>query len=177
MSEINVSTRGMRLKFDELQKRIKEVLSDDKVMSEVSSTLEKDMKFQARKGVDPEGRPYKPLSDRWVEKRKQIKDSKHGAYSPGRSNLTITGQLIDALRIAAESSSVSNTRRFLYTFLGDHTGYTFKNGKTTNSIPNEILAEYVQDQGRQIIGVRESLIPRIKRILVAAIRRAPEAFK
>jgi hypothetical protein len=177
MAEIKVSTRGLKMKFDDVQKRIKEVLSDYDVMSGVASVIEKDIRRQTRNGLDPDGAPLKELTTTWIEKRRTIEDSKHGAYKFDRSNLTVTGQLLDALRIVPEQGPLSNARRFLYFFVGQHSGYSFENAKDSKSISNDKLGKYVQDQGRNFVGVRESLVPRIKRMLVAAIRRAPEAFK
>lgn len=173
---VTVDTSKLKEKTEKVRKAIRNILADPSVMAEISSTLEVDIKRQTRSGKDPDGKKYKDLSPQWVKRRQQIVNAKHPAYSKERSNLTLTGELLDALRIFP-AEIVGLSRKILYEFKGMHSAYKTKDGKESTKISNEELAEYVQDQGRKIIGVRESLIPRIKRILIAAIRRAPEEFK
>ena len=172
-----VDTSGLERQKEALIAKMKEVLGRPEVMADVANELIDDIRYQSRRGISiVTEEKFPELSDNWIDQRSRVTDAKHQAFSRRRSNITVTGQLLDALR----HSLIGFGKIKLY-FEGQHNPYTIKGkrGKDyqTGSISNADLAEALQDQGREFLGVRESIIPRIKKILAAAIRRSAKDFK
>lgn len=100
---------SIQIKFDpESIKRVEaqtreafnKVIASKKLLDEVGQTVVDDIKFQTRRGQSiPTGSRLKPLSKRWKETRAQIAEATdtQETFSPNRSNLTVTGQLLDSL--------------------------------------------------------------------------------
>lgn len=152
------------------------ILQDQKVIAEVAQMIIKDIQYQTRRGVSAiDGSKFKPLSMSWIKMRKRIVSPTHPTFNPTRSNLTISGQLLESIKYESKGQG-----RIRFYFDGDHEPYKItgvKGNKKGQSLtigkkmPNEKLAGYVEAQGRPFFGVRKSLEPRISKILVAAIRR------
>jgi hypothetical protein len=205
----------MKIKFNrdtiskaegDIKNKLKKVLSEPQLLSEVAEVAINDIKFQARRGVSSKnGQRFKPLSKEWIEKRDRISQATdtHPAYSKNRSNITITGQLLDALR-----KSITGSKITLF-FAGFHYPYKIKYlewfvrkkkkrrinlGKTVKGfqtsaggisyvntgnsgtysvgkrISNDKLSGYVNEI-RPFFYLRESLLPRLKSVVIRYIRR------
>lgn len=109
----------------------------------------------------------------WIDIRRAISDSQptHPAFKDDRSNLTLTGKLLDSIKYENKGSG-----RVRFYFEGQHHPYKLTNTRGRviqigSRMDNADLAGYVEAGGRPFFGVRKSLEPRISRILVAAIRR------
>lgn len=108
----------------------------------------------------------------YPEIRKYISESTdtHSTFSPNRSNLTITGQLLDAI-----TRVISSTGTLTVKFIDSiHRPYKIKTRKglmdVGKSITNDKLAQYVE-KDRPFFKVREALMPRLKAIAIKYIRR------
>lgn len=81
--------------------KVNSIIGEAALLNEVGDTIIKDIQFQTRRGVSPKtGERFKPTKKSWREKREKIAEATntHEAYSKNRSNLTLTGQLLDSLR-------------------------------------------------------------------------------
>ena len=175
---------SITVKFDkESIKRVEEqtrtafekVIANRKLLNEVGEIVVTDIQFQTRRGQSiPNNARLKPLSKKWRETRGQIADATdtHPAYSQRRSNLTLTGQLLDALTWRIVKSGVietlfKSTRRRAYFFRRLDGRIT----KRETTISNEELAEYVQ-KDRPFVGIRPQITDRIKIKVLEYLRRS-----
>lgn len=176
---------SIQIKFDpesikrvEVQTReaFNKVIANKKLLDEVGQTVVDDIKFQTRRGQSiPTGSRLKPLSKRWVETRGQIGEATdtQETFSPKRSNLTLTGQLLDSLTWRIVGKGLIETL-----FKGEKRRPYFIKPKTKkgvrkieSKISNEQLAEFVQ-KDRPFVGVRDQVVKRIRLIVISYLRRS-----
>lgn len=172
------------------------VIANRTMMNEIGQTVVQDIAFQTRSGksIPNQGEKFNPLSEAWIKERKQIIET-HETFSQKRSNLTVTGQLINSMKHV-----ILGPGKIAIDFIGTHKPYvqkyvtsfrrktkagkriTVQTGKTGTRkvgkpIPNQDLARYVAEGGRPFVGVREQVKQRINRIVLAYIRRASRVFE
>ena len=97
-------------------------------------------------------------------------NSTHPSYSAGKSNLTITGELLDAIRVKFITSKLS----FVFGALKrKHKKYKGKKGRHKSATPSLQELLEIQNETRPILQVfqNQSFLSNIERKLVAAIRR------
>lgn len=191
---------GISVKLDNksvarVEKSVREsfekVINNQNLLKDIGTVVIKDIQFQTRKGK------LKPLSDEWVNERKKIAKATatHPAYSARRSNLTLTGQLLDSLKIIyskageviIEATGIHRPYKANYLKSWYRIGQSGKRHlvKSSNtgmrtigeSIENKKLAEYVADQGREFMKVREGLNRQLKNLVVAYIRRSSRVLR
>ncbi len=107
----------------DLTKKMKDLIKSPALLSEIADVAIKDIKFQARKGVSTKtGTKFAPLSDAWVREREKIGEETrtNDAFAPKRSNITITGQLLDSMKKRIVGNGIS-----IY-FSGIHKPYKAK---------------------------------------------------
>jgi hypothetical protein len=102
-----------KISIDVAEKGIKErvnlILKEPALLNMAGDAIIKDIQFQTRRGVSSvTGGRFKPTSKAWREKREKISESTNtnDAYSKNRSNLTLTGQLLDSLRKSVNAGVV-----------------------------------------------------------------------
>jgi hypothetical protein len=152
--------------------KIKEIVKSPALLSEVADVAIKDIQFQTRRGLTPDGNRFKPLSPKWIKERSKIEQATqvHEAFKANRSNVTITGQLLDAMSKIITRSGIA------IVFKGLHRPYQAKRVRTSGNrtigkpIDNDKLAGYVNEV-RPFFKIRESLLPRLKNIVIRYIRR------
>lgn len=184
-STIDAIERDMKVKAGALA-------HDPALLGEVADIVIKDIAYQVRIGVSPvDGKRFKPLSKEWREQRAEIAKATqtHAAFARNKSNLTLTGQLIDSLHKIFQGGAV------IIDFKDNHKPYnkkykdsfsrkgksggrssTVNSGKTGiyqvgKEIPNKELAEYVAERGRPFMAVREKLLEQLKKVVIKHIRR------
>lgn len=82
-------------------------------------------------------------------------------FDPNFSNLTFTGQMLNALR-----SVVDVTKRQVSIFVNDDR----RKGKY-EKLTNAEVAKHVADQGRPFLGLDQSGVKRVKQLLIENVRR------
>lgn len=179
-----------------LRVAINKVLSNRGMLSQIADDVIQDVKFQSRRGYSiPNNARFKDLKSSWIETRKQI--GKVGgvgdAFSPRRSNITVSGQLLDSM-----DKTIPGKGQFRIIFKGSHEPYLAEyknsffrrvNGKRKRINPerqgirvigeklsNEKLAGYIAEGGRPFVGVRTFMHIRINKIIVDHIRRSGRAL-
>jgi|694.fasta_scaffold02549_29 hypothetical protein len=156
--------------------KLKSVLENKQMLNEVGTLAVDMLKFSSRKGTSPvTGEKFKRLSKPWIKKRAKIAESTriHPAYSKSRSNLTLTGQLMDAIT----HSVVGRTVRIV--FDGFHEPYSIKTKKGISRVGKRIrnadLARFVAEAGRAFFGfgrvMEQKLLAQAKKIVIRYIRR------
>lgn len=153
--------------------KLNEIAKSPALLSEIAEVAITDIKFQARKGVSTEtNSKFKSLSPKWIKQRQKIAQATpvHETFKPNRSNITITGQLLDAMSKMLTKSGIA------IVFKGLHNPYFInrvrKSGIRTvgKKISNDDLSGYVNEV-RPFFKIRESLLPRLKNIVIRYIRR------
>jgi len=152
----------------EIAKKVKRASSKKKFELLIGEFITTRVRARARKG--------QPLNNTWhfpnlkpstIKARKALtKGGKHPAFSPARSNLTITGQLLDAVRF----DRLDDTSFLLFIA---PTKRKLELGTPPN---NKQLAGYLEEKGFTIFskkGIRlDRKIPlRIKQILLRFLRK------
>ena len=120
----------------------------------------------------------KALSSASVQIRKQIKKTGrtklHPAFSPARSNLTITGQLVESTRSKIEASKqeidffVPNTSRSPIRLSKNH---------KPKAITNSKVLGYLNDLGRGFLGLDSVAQGEIEKVITASLRRIIKSLK
>jgi hypothetical protein len=153
------------------------VIRNKELLNDIGETIITDIKFQTRRGNSIPGKSkLKPLTSKWIEKRRSIDEAQNTgqAFSPRRSNLTASGQLLESLKhkiVGAGKVIVDATgSRIPYFYTTKRKG--IQQRKKKHEPTNEELAEYVAEQGRPFLGIRDAIRDRIKRQVVAFIRRS-----
>lgn len=85
-----------------LRERFKKASEDTSLLKDIGETVVKNAKGEARLGKEPStGEKFKPFADnkRYPKQRKRIADrlGQGRNFKPKKSNLTITGQLIESI--------------------------------------------------------------------------------
>lgn len=101
---------------------------------------------------------------------KRTPTKKHPAFSPNRSNLTISGQLIDALDFKVTRTGfevfVKDSNRTAYSTLG-----LINRAKNSTPPNNQKLAEFLADAGRSFVGIDNKGLKQVSNIFEDEIRR------
>ena len=181
-----LNQESVRKSEDTVRRAFDRVIKSRNMLTLLGDTIVKDIQFQTRRGVSSvTGNQFKRLGDttgskKWVKLRGQIAAAQgtHAAYSQKRSNLTLSGQLLDAVNYTIQPARIN------FFFTGTHQPYRAaysersrksKSRKVSRTIgkplQNAKLADYVSLL-RPFFGVRKSLYPRLNRMVVAAIRRS-----
>ena len=156
--------------------RLNRVLSNKEMLGEVGDLAVDLIRQTTRKGTSTvTDQRFKPLSKPWIKKRDKIASSQgtHPTYAAKRSNLTLSGQLIDSIKRSVVGRMVT------IFFDGSHLPYRMKtrNGisRVGKIISNSKLAQYVADGGRPFFGFSKAfeskLLTQVKKVVIRYIRR------
>ena len=189
--EIKVDLSGLSKRVKKLDETIKLALTREPLLKEIGETAIKDIQFQTRRGINGEdSSKLKPLTRDWVKRRGDLAKRgvpTHAAFSKGRSNLTITGQLLDSIKI-----KIIKGATVMIGFTGMHKGYSIpylssfkrktkdgtqlvnsnRSGMTNpgDEISNAELASHIS-KSRPFFSIRPEMINRFKSIVIRYIRR------
>lgn len=194
---IKVNTQSIDRASATTRRFIEQVLRDEKLKKDAANTVINDIKFQSRRGKSPvTGSNFKKLSESWIAERSGIikTEGKPPYVSRNRSNISLSGQLLDSLvSIPANTSrtSLDIKIRFGGTHLPYKSAYkkswkvrnafgrgqtlTFVSKKTGirtigKRIRNEELAEYVQED-RPFMAIRPQIQKRLSALVQSEVRR------
>jgi hypothetical protein len=177
--KIKVNEKSIKTSELAIKSAVQKVLANKKMLQEVGDVVVEDIRFQARRGnFEKVGVASGPFSSGWLRLRRKIalNGKTHEAYSLNRKNVTLTGELLDAL-----TSKVLRSGVIKFLFEGRHKKYQYKgiDGTIKNagsSSSNADIAAGLEKQGFRFFRVREALQPRLKRIVISYIRRAARVF-
>ena len=175
MAKVNV-------KFDELGATRKLLKTFDKVKA--NKQMNKEIGETTVKRIQGEARRQKPLNAKrrfpslkqmTVAQRKRLAffNKTHPSFGPGKSNLTLTGQLIDAVVF-----EVRNTSIFISVEESRRKGYkTGPGGRSKKTLTNKELDKILRKIGFKLFTPRgvdsdTKLKKRLKNILLRTLRRA-----
>lgn len=174
MAKVNVKVNFVEKYFPAIAK----VAADDltKKAAEVGERLIKGKTRSGNQLVDGNSIRKQPaLSPAWVETRSKLASTNetHAAFSPRRSNLTFTGQLIDALTSKRMTSGRIGIQFFVNA--SQRAAYNRPDGRgrmSSAGLPNnQQLAGYLADQGREFVGLDQKSRTQINNELTRILRR------
>lgn len=165
-------------KFIEIEARIiaaaKEILANADLKKEVGDFAVERLKYQARirKPFNRFGF-FPTLAPSTVNQRRYLGkyNATHPVFKPETSNLTITGEFLDALTWMDEGNAILRLG-----FTGMHKPYKGSKGqRISKTIMNDTLAKYLSEWGYKVfdnsLQDNEQFIRRIKTICLRYIRR------
>lgn len=171
MAKFRIKNKGAITK--KAQREINRAIRDSDTLEKAADILIKPMK----KGKNPKtGRRYKALASSTIDQRKRMAryNDTSPDFSPRRSNLTFSGQLLDSItaKIFVTKSIVEIEPR------GTRRKYRKKNGKPVKgpALKNKTLAEY-HDKGkgrlpkRNIFSVSKKNVRKISKLIRSAVTR------
>jgi hypothetical protein len=154
------------------QQVIQKVLNNKNMLNELGITVVKDFQLTVKRGQDPDGDKILPPKQDWRERRERLKQFNpvDKAYRRNKA-YTFTGQLVNSFK-----HLVSGPGTIRFRFFGIHNPYKGAKGKPLGKpVSNQELAVWMNKRS-EFIGVRDKIIPRLKRIVVAYLRRSRQTI-
>jgi phosphoribosylpyrophosphate synthetase len=164
--------------FTQIEKKlvqdIEEVLGTKDMLDEVGEFISDRVRYQARVSKPYSARgDFPELKDSTIKNRKYLAkhNATHDTYQAERSNLTITGQLLDSIK-----HTITGVGKILIGVTGTHQGYKLGSGGKTKPIKMDKLKGYLEDKDFVIfddsINDNKTIVSRTKTIVLRYIRRA-----
>jgi len=134
------------------------------MLDEILDFVVRRVRAETRKGKDlsRDGETQPPLSTKYIAARERM--TANGSvkvdktfFSPKRSNLTLTGQMLDSL-----SGLVKSKARSVEVFV---------EGRRDDGLTNQAVAKDLKSMGRTFLGLDEKGRGRIRKIVLDEIRR------
>ena len=148
-------------------------LGDELAKTNFAQKIEEDYKRERRKGINPKtGRPYKALEQSTIKHRRYLarNNSTGTGYSATKSNVTMTGQLIDSIKaVWVRSRSVLK-----FTISGTRTPYRANTGRAIRNQErsNAEIAKHLEEQGRPVL----YLTKKSQKLIIDMIKRKLRKF-
>ena len=160
-----------------IKTKLTKMIKSPELLDQLGDVMIKDIKFQARRGVNSiTGGKFIPLSKKWIAEREKISQAQpvNEAFKANRSNVTLSGQLLDSLRRLSSNGilkiffqGIHRPYRAKYSEIRKKQASTREIGKP---IENSKLAQYANEI-RPFFYVREKLLPQLKSVVIRYIRR------
>jgi hypothetical protein len=161
MASVKVSMKGLVNKI----KQLEDVLDSNQLKNQMGIIAVKNIKAETRLGNDLKNETKQAsLAPSTIENRKYLEkfNSTGRNYQTNRSNLTLSGQLIESLKFEPVKGGIS-------VFIPNETRmpYTYGNGGKSKPLTNSQLATYLKEMGREFLGLND----RIKKLLSTEVKR------
>lgn len=175
MFKVKIDTNAVVKLELETTRAVQQILKGEALQKEVGTYMVTAIQYQARVGKPlTQERSLPALKESSIRTRRYLAkhNTTHKAYNEKRSNVTITGALLDSIVYTAEGGDDLNLK---ITFEGKHPGYKSANGPMGEGPDNLTLAGYLKDKGFKIfdntIQANQQFTSRIKTICLRYIRR------
>lgn len=151
--------------------RVKQRIAEAVSKSNVEEIIADDLKQSVREGINPKtGRPYRRLKQSTIDQRRRLSKTNptHSKYSPSKSNLTFTGQLVDS--VFAKITALKTRINITIGVKGRHTGYKNLNGTRGKNVKNEVIAKGLADQNRPLVGISKKKLSEMANKIVKIVK-------
>lgn len=156
---------------DNIKKAFNKVIANEQMLNELGVMIVDDIRGTNRSGKSPKTGANHPGLESSTKDHKEYlskNNQTHPAYSKNKANVTITGELLDSI-----SNKTLGPGKIEIKAEGEHSSYKGNKGQSiSKEIANEKIIEYLKDKGFKIMGIREKLIPRLRKTVIAYMRRA-----
>lgn len=168
---VRTNVSGLKAVRERVEKVFSEILKDKNQADEIGQAIVNEHQRLIRTGVSPaDGNRFKPLTKETKKRRDWLSkyNATHEKYSVSKSNLTFTGQLVEAITFKFKSPNsfdifVNKDRR---------EPYSGKSGSYSHNIPNNAeVASYQKEMGRPMLGVTEKMRGIVNRLVIRNLRR------
>jgi len=171
--KFNLKVDSLRIVSDGVRKSLDSVIRNNDLLGEIGQFSVERIKYQARIGkpLNEDG-DFRPLKQSTVKHRRYLEKHNpvHDTYKAQRSNLTLTGKLLDSLRYEVKRPGVLS----LY-FSGQHPGYKTGAG-STNRESNSQIIKWLFKKGFVVfdksLNTNNKFKSRIKTMVLRHLRRA-----
>lgn len=167
-NEVKIKEGSMVKLTKDMENLLKVLLVDKRLLNESGEYIVKNIKGETRKGGG-DLTSLKSLETKTQKRREQIAKNNptHELYKKNKSNLTLTGQTLDAITF-----TTSDTKPLISIVAeGDHSGYLQKNGKRTKPVPFKTILKAQAENGRNIFKVSDRMKKTISSIIKSNLRR------
>lgn len=161
-----------------IKDKMEKVLASEPMLNEVGEMVTERIRYQARISKPLNNQDSFPkLKSSTIKTREYLSqyNDTHETFDASRSNLTITGQLLDSLKHSIKSAGV-----IVIAFTGMHRGYKTRTGHGED-IQNARLARYLSEIGFDVfdssIKDNKKIKARIKSIVLRYLRRGLEVSR
>lgn len=164
------NTRKVELALEKKLRQSQEIYKDRAFLNNLAKETAEQVKRRTRlgKGINSSGKNerLKQLKESYKKVRKKYSGNLDKDTSPGKSNLTATGQLLNALR------GVYKNRSIIIDFDKESRGKTLTGRK--DSVKNSELVGYQEDKGRRFFDLSDSELNGLRRKIANRIRKLLE---
>lgn len=162
-----VKILGVKKVAASVARGINKAIADNNIYKDAHELLEKEIRI----GKNPKtGRAYKKLAPSTVENRRRLAktNSTHTSYAANRSNLTLTGKLLEGL-----FSRFNKSKGILTVDVkGQHPGYKGQKKKIKGSSKSrKEIVDHLESQGRFVLQTSDKFIQRLVKRIEKSLRR------
>lgn len=147
MAKVDIKFNRQKLQAD-IIKRIDKVIDADPLKKDIGIFATTRLRFEARKGTPlNDERNFPPLKPITIDNREYLArfNRTHPAFNEARSNVTLTGQLLNALGFQVISRGVE------LLFIGERRPYRTGPNSVANDTPtNQEVADYLAEKGFRV---------------------------
>ena len=164
-----IRIKGLSKAVRNIEKKLKGAKINKAAQSHICNLIEEDTKETIRKGRNPKTKTsaaikqLKPSSVRNRRYRARY-NTTHPNYNPNKSNLTLTGELIDSIK--CRFKKLRRGVGFTLQALGKHKKYKTKKGRSkAKRVSNSDIIAAQKALGRDVLGIRGPVKKKIVQIL------------
>lgn len=125
-----------------------------------------------KSGKNPKtGRDFKSLDPKTVKRRKRLAtvNKTSSNYSPARSNVTFTGELLDSIN--AKFKKFKKLGRITIFAKGTHSPYKLIKGGRTKSVKNQKIIQGLEAKGFKVLDISKKNIELMKKELIKLLKK------
>lgn len=167
--------RNTKKVLNGVTKRFRSVVNSKEFIKESSKEVEKQSKASAKTGKNPTtGKSWKQgLESSTVRFRKYVaRYNKTGTpFGPEKDNLTLTGQLINAIKSIAKKTKNGVSIKLVIDEDKRRKGYKKKDGTRMKTITNSMIEKEQRKSGRSIRGISDKTTKTLKTQFLSILRR------
>lgn len=177
MAKARARIKNLRSVFNAIEKVFNDTVQEDKMLNDIGKEIVKRVKTQTQIGNDLKNEDKQPsLSDGYINYRSRLRQGKVENTSvkpsklmqPERSQLTLTGQLLESLKYEIDKRKATITM--------EPTG-TRKPTKRKNDITtNKELTLDLAKRGREYLGLDKTGVENIRQKVLRVLRRNIRKF-
>lgn len=165
MPKVKIDMRAVEKRLN----KIKDDIKSDALKDDIGKESVRYIKGKTRSGTNLEtGKKHAPLKDSSIRARQYLDDfnSTDNTYSPKRSNVTFSGQLVESMKFEKVARGVN------ILFPSDIRKPYKTANKSGKAYSNKKIYEYLVEQGRGFLGIDDTLKKNITSIIRRFLRRS-----
>lgn len=171
MFKVSVDQSSIKSIEDNVRKAFDKVIANKQLLKDLGDTIVKDIKGVNRTGISPKtGTKHPELTSVTKEIRGVLSqtNSTDPSYKRDKSNITFSGQLLNSIQSTSNGPGEIEIKA-----TGTHKPPVDNRGKATGDVvSNESIISDLSSRGFYVMGVRQTLVPRLRKMVISYIRRA-----